>query len=187
MNPLDFQLRQLVKLFKATSVDYAVLGGIAVSIYGEPRLTSDIDINIMLDNDKINDFLKKASKFGFTPLPSNIKKFIKETGVIPMKFSKNRITGKCDFIIAQNILEHLCIRRARFIKIGFIKAKIITPEDLIIHKITSKRPKDLEDARGILFRQRGKLDTKYIAHWLKKIDEVVRHSELFKLFESLRS
>lgn len=185
MNSLELQLKQLLKLFKATRVKYAILGGIAVSIYGEPRSTFDIDINIMLDNNKIEGFLKKARKYGFTPLPANIKNFIKATGVIPMKFSKSNITGKSDFIIAQNILEHLCINRARFRKIYSIKARIVTAEDLIIHKITSQRPRDLEDAQGILIRQHGKLDIKYITQWLKKIDRVASQPKLLKLFQRL--
>ena len=100
-----------------------------------------------------------------------------------MRFLKNKVTGRCDFIIAQNALEYLCIKRARLRKIYAIKAKIVTPEDLIIHKITSQRPRDLEDAQGILMRQRGKLDLKYITYWLRKIDETFSKQELLKLFK----
>ncbi len=123
MGPLEFQLKQLVKLMKDIKTDYAILGGVAVSIYGEPRLTFDIDVNLLLNNDKIDDFLRRSKKFGFSVLPSNIKQFIKTTGVIPMKFSKNKITGKCDFIIAQNILEYLCIERTHFKKNKFYQDK----------------------------------------------------------------
>lgn len=184
MNPLEFQLKQAVKLFKAASIDYAILGGVAVSLYGEPRLTFDIDINIMLDKNKLGDFLKVARKYGFMPLPANIKKFVRDTGVIPVKFSKNKAKGRCDFIVAQNILETLCIKRARLRKVYSVKARIVTAEDLIIHKITSRRPKDLEDAHGVLIRQRGKLDTRYITHWLKRIEEAASQPGLVELFKS---
>ena len=132
-------------------------------------------------------FLKKARKYGFLPLPPNIKRFIKTTGVIPMKFSKNKITGKCDFIIAQNILEYLCIKRARLKKIYSAKLKLISPEDLLLHKIISERARDLEDAQGILMRQRGKLNINYINYWLKKIAAANKKPELLKLFKSLVS
>jgi hypothetical protein len=185
MNPLKFQLQQLVKLMKDAKVNYAVLGGVAVSIYGEPRLTFDIDVSLLLDKDKMDVFLKKAKKFGFLPLPSNIKGFVKATGVIPMRFFKNKITGRCNFIIAQNALEYLCIKRGRFRKIYSVKVRLISPEDLVIHKITSQRPRDLEDVQGILIRQEGKLDIKYITHWLKKIAEINHKPELLKLFKNL--
>ncbi len=187
MNPFESQLKQLVKLMKEIRVGYAVLGGVAVSFYGEPRLTFDLDINIILKNNTIDNFLKKAKKYGFMPIPTKIKKFIKTTGVIPMKFSKNRITGKCDFIIAENTLEYLCIKRARFKKIYSTKVKLVSPEDLLLHKISSQRPRDLEDLQGILIRQRGKLDTRYINYWLKKIADVNQKPELLKLFKSLLS
>ncbi len=186
MNPLEFQLKQLARLLREEKIDYALLGGVAVSIYGEPRLTFDIDVNIMLGKDTISNFLKKARIYGFLPLPPNIKRFIKTTGVIPMKFSKNKITGKCDFIIAQNILEYLCIKRARLKKVYSAKIKLISPEDLLLHKIISERARDLEDAQGILMRQRGKLDMNYINYWLKKIAVANKKPELLKLFKSLQ-
>ena len=171
MDPIEAQLKQLVKLMKAAKVDYAILGGMAVSVYGEPRMTFDIDVTIILDANKlaIDRFLKEARKFGFIPLPPNIKSFIKGTGVMPMRFKKNKVIGRCDFIIAENILEYLCIKRSIPKKIYSTTIKLITAEDLYIHKITSQRPRDIEDAKGIMRRQGRKLDTKYIDYWLKKI------------------
>ena len=184
-NPLEFQLKQIRELTSQLKIEYTILGGLAVSVYGEPRLTLDIDVNIILDNGKINTFLKKAKKYGFSPIPSKIKKFIKTTGVIPMKFSKNKVVGKCDFIIAQNPLEYSGIKRARLKKLYSIKLKLITPEDLVIHKITSQRPRDIEDLTGILIRQKGKLDLHYINLWLKKISKVNKKPELLHLFKKL--
>lgn len=185
MIPLQFQLKQAVKLLEETKISYAVLGGVAVSIYGQPRLTFDIDINLILNEADIENFLKKAKKFGFTPLPPNIKKFIQDTAVIPMKFQKNKVLGRCDFIIAQNLLEYLCIKRAQLKKIYSTKVKLVTPEDLLLHKITSSRPRDLDDAQAILYRQGEKLDINYIAYWLKKIAKVNRKPALLTTFKGL--
>jgi hypothetical protein len=102
-----------------------------------------------------------------------------------MKFSKNKVLGRCDFIIAQNALEYSGIKRARLKKIYSTKIKLISPEDLVIHKITSNRPRDIEDAEGILNRQRGKLDLHYIIFWLKKISEANKKPELLHLFKKL--
>ncbi len=48
MNLLEYQLKQAAKCLEEAEIDYALLGGIAVSIYSEPRMTRDIDINIVL-------------------------------------------------------------------------------------------------------------------------------------------
>jgi len=185
MNPLEFQLSQLVKLMNQTKLDYALMGGLAVSIYGEPRFTLDMDVNVILKQDSIDDFLKEAKRYGFYPIPKNIKRFVKKTLVIPMRFSKNDIYGRIDFIIAYNDLEYSGIKRASLKKVYSCKVRVIRPEDLIIHKITSSRPKDIDDIKGILIRQKGKLNIGYIKDWLKKIEKINPQAGLLKLFENL--
>lgn len=185
MNSLELQLKALVNFLSSTKIDYVILGGVAVSIYGEPRFTSDIDVNIVMDKEDIDNFLKRAKIYGFHPLPSNIKEFVKKTGVVPMSFSKGKVSGRCDFIIAENPLEYSGIKRGKWRKISSFKARFVSPEDLIIHKITSQRPRDIEDVRGILVRQRGKLDIKYIETWLERLANANQKPELIKLFRDL--
>jgi predicted nucleotidyltransferase len=185
MSLFEKQLKALIQLFNETDIKYAIIGGLAVLFYGRPRFTADIDVNILIDRDKIDFFLAKAKKRGFKIIPKNSSSFIKETGVIPLFFRKGNIGERCDIIIAESAIEYAGINRARIKKIGSVKAKVVTAEDLVIHKITSNRPRDIEDLRGILLRQKGKLDVKYILSWLNKIDKVNRKSKLKKLFKKL--
>ena len=172
INSFEFQLRQAVDFLEEAGLEYALLGGIAVSLYSEPRMTQDIDLNIALDVKDLDVFLKKSRKYGFRPIPSNINKFVKETAVIPMRFSKGGIAGKFDFIIAQNPIEFAGIKRACFKKILGVRVRIVSAEDLLLHKLLSDRPRDREDARGIIARQGAKLNLKYISTWLNKIDKL---------------
>ncbi len=185
MNPLKYQLKQLVSFLEEAKVEYAVLGGIAVCVYSEPRMTQDIDLNIILNMDDLTEFLSQAEKYGFRPALSNINKFVKETGVIPMKFFKNEVMGKFDFIVAQNPIEFAGIKRARFKRILDVKVKIVAAEDLLLHKLLSDRLRDREDARGIILRQGKKLDSEYIAAWLKKIEKVSSGRHLVNEFKKL--
>ncbi len=185
MNSIELQLKYLSKLLDAIGAEYAIIGGIAVSVYGEPRATFDIDVSIIFNIGEIDFFLKSAKKYGFTPLPGNIDNFVKTTAVIPMQFSKDNMFGRCDFIIAQNSLEFSSIKRARFKKIFSMKIKLITAEDLVLHKITSSRARDLEDLQGILIRQSGKLDMDYINFWLKKAAAANKQPKLLKIFKKL--
>jgi hypothetical protein len=182
--PLEKQLKALINLFETIKIPYAILGGLAVILYGEPRLTMDIDVNISLPSNHIGQFLIIAKKTGFLPSCNSVKTFVKKTGVIPMKFMKTKPPGRCDIIIAENSLEHMALKRAKLKKIGSLNAKFITAEDLLIHKIASDRPRDIEDLKGILMRQRNKLDISYILFWLKKLDEANK-SSLVSLFKSL--
>ncbi|MFH0764621.1 MAG: nucleotidyltransferase [Candidatus Omnitrophota bacterium] len=185
MNPVSIQLKALSIFLSKQKIDYAILGGIAVFIYGEPRLTSDVDVNIALDKDDIRKFLKDGKRYGFAPAIPGALRTGKTMGVIPMKFSKGKVSGLFDFILAENILELNAIKRARTKKIGPVSMKVVTPEDLVIHKITSRRARDFEDIPGILIRQKGKLDLKYINKWLKMIDKIHTGLNLYKKFASL--
>jgi len=182
MDSFDLQIRSLVKCLSAQKIKYVIIGGIAVSIYGMPRLTLDIDVNIILDKEKINEFLQRAKKYGLYPAPPNSKKIAQTTGVIPLKFKKQKVFGQVDIIIAENLLEYSAIERGRIKKIGSIMVRVISPEDLVIHKIASLRARDREDLQGILMRQRQRLNLGYIRGCLKKIDKANRGSGLYKLF-----
>jgi len=185
MNPVKVQLKALSVFLSEQKIDYAILGGIAVFIYGEPRLTSDVDVNIILNKDDIREFLKNGRRYGFTPAMSNASRIGRTMGVIPMSFAKGKVSGIFDFILAENILELNAIKRGKIKKIGPVTVKVVTPEDLVIHKITSQRARDLEDIPGILIRQKGKLDLKYIRKWLKIIDSANKGISLSKEFTRL--
>lgn len=137
----------------AEKVKYAILGGMAVSLYGEPRYTGDVDVNILLEKTRILDFVSHAKRFGLSPLFGNIGKLAWETGVIPMRLRKGKVEGKIDLTIAENILEYNAIKRSCLKKLDGIKVRVVSPEDLILHKMASSRPRDREDLRGILIRQ----------------------------------
>lgn len=185
MNALDVQLKSLVDCLSSQKINYIIFGGVAVSVYGEPRFTADIDVNILLEKRKIGEFLKKAKKYGFSPALVNIKEMARKCGVIPLNLKKGEITGKFDIIIAENPMEYAAIERGIVRKIGSMKVRFISPEDLVIYKITSPRPRDLEDLKGILFRRKGKLDLAYIRFWLKKIDKIDNELNLCRLFNNL--
>ena len=184
MNPLEVQLKALVRFLNTTKTEYVILGGVAVALYGEPRLTFDIDVNVSIEVGKIDNFLKYAKKYGFYPAIPKIKSFIKKTGVIPVRFIKEKIEGRCDIIISESPLEAAAIKRGRLRKIGSLKARFVTPEDLIIHKIASDRPRDIEDVKGILIRQKRKLDMKYIYNWLRAIDRLYPKRKLVCLLDN---
>ena len=164
-------LKSLSTFLSKEKIKYAAIGGFAVLVYGEPRMTVDLDINIILSRKMINEFLVKAKKYGILPLLPNTKKLARETGVIPLRFKKGKEDWRVDVILAENLLEYRAIERAKLMKVAGVKLSVISPEDLIIHKIASTRPRDHEDLRGILLRQKGKLDINYIRDMLKKIDK----------------
>ena len=65
MNLLKIQLKALLDLLRETKTKYVIIGGLAVSLYGEPRATFDIDVNVLLAKENLDNFLKVSKKNGF--------------------------------------------------------------------------------------------------------------------------
>jgi len=78
-------------------------------------------------------------------------------------------TGKegiyIDVFIARGEFAHSVLFRKRKIKVWDLELPLISPEDLILYKLISRRHRDLEDVRDILEAQKGKLDIRHMKKW----------------------
>ena len=148
-------------------IPYMIIGGQAVLLYGEPRLTRDIDITLGINYDALDKILEIAKELSLRPLPENLDSFVRQTMVFP---AIDDLTGiRVDFIFSFTPYETAAIRRAKKMLILNQNVFFASPEDVIIHKIFASRPRDLEDVRGIILKN-PKLDLTYIRKWLKEFD-----------------
>ena len=144
-----------------------VIGGQAVLLYGEPRLTRDIDITLGIGPQNLPKIKKIVRELKLAPLVKNADKFVTETLVFPVENKKEGI--RVDFIFSYSDFEKEAIKRGRKIKIGKTPVTFASPEDIIIYKIIAGRPKDLDDVKNILLKT--KIDKKYIYKSLKIFSE----------------
>jgi hypothetical protein len=148
-------------------IPYMIIGGQAVLLYGEPRLTRDIDITLGVTIDRLDALLSVAHRLSLKPLPENVSAFVRQTMVLP---ALDEATGiRVDFIFSFSPYESQAIHKAKKVKILDQDVCFVTVEDLIIHKIFAGRPRDLEDARNVLLRNTT-VDVPYIEEWLKRFD-----------------
>jgi hypothetical protein len=73
-----------------------------------------------------------------------------------------------DLIFSLTPFERQAIERARVVTIGDTPVRYATPEDLTILKVLAGRPRDLEDVRSILLKQR-QVDAAYVRRWLREL------------------
>ena len=143
-------LTGLASALKESGIPYMVIGGQAVLLYGEPRLTRDIDITLGVGIEHLEDILMVCKNLSLTPLPENIEQFVRETMVLPTFDDKTGI--RVDFIFSWTPYERQAIQRARPVSIGGVNVYFASVEDLIIHKIFAGRPRDIEDVKIILLK-----------------------------------
>ena len=157
------------------------IGGQAVLLYGEPRLTRDIDVTLGVDTDQLENLIRVAETLNLEILPDNFTEFVTQTKALPTQEPKSGI--RADFIFLNSEYEHQAFNRVNSVSINKATVNFASIEDLIIHKIFASRPRDIEDVRGILLKNK-RIDKLYIEHWLGEFDEAL-DSSLISAFHSL--
>lgn len=168
-------LVKLAKELNRNKIDYMVIGGQAVLIYGEPRMTRDIDITLGLSVDNLNEVLKIVEKLNLKPLVNDIEKFVKDTYVLPLIDENSKI--RVDFIFSWTMYERKAMKKVNEIKVGRTKVRFASLEDVIIQKIVSGRERDIEDIKSILVKNPD-FDEKYILKWLGEFEKVTKEKIL---------
>ena len=161
-----------------------VFGAQAVTAYGVPRLSADVDVTLRLVPDEPERFARDMEAAGFA-LQVDDPTFVRRTRVMP--FVHLATAMPLDVVLAGSGLEDRFLDRARDVDIGGTSVPVIDPEDLIVAKVLAGRPKDIDDARN-LWRLRGReLDADGIRGVLRPIEEALGQSDLLPCFESILS
>ena len=141
--PEDF--KDFVQFLNSNDVEYLLIGGWAVSIYGNPRLTKDIDFLISSKNENIDKLKKTLEEFGVPPF--DIEEFKKnKDSFIRMGVSPIQIDVLQE---ASGIIMEECYKRKNILNIDGLKINIISIKDLIINKRATGRDQDITDANKL--------------------------------------
>jgi hypothetical protein len=167
---------------KRRHIPYMLIGGQAVLLYGEPRLTRDIDITLGVDVDKLHDIISLIGDLSLKILPDNVENFVRETMVLPAIHEETGM--RIDFIFSFSPYERQAIARARKVRMLDQDVYFAAPEDVVIHKIVAGRTRDMEDVRGILLKMPD-IDLAYIRRWLDDFSAALEDDEIKKRLENL--
>jgi len=178
---LEELLERMALALDRQGIAYMLIGGQAVLLYGEPRLTRDIDVTLGVGPDRVADVLTVAHEAGLVPLVGDVYAFARQTLVLPCEDPGTGI--RVDFIFSFSPYEREALSRVRLVSMKTASVRFASPEDLIVHKVLAGRPRDLEDVRNVLLKQRV-LDVSYIRRWLKEFEETLSETLLAR-FERL--
>jgi hypothetical protein len=182
--PLLSALRDLSAWLLATEVRGAVIGGVAASLLGRPRLTRDVDVMVLLDEKRWTDFLTAGKRFGFEPRLTDALAFARSARVLLMRHEPSGID--IDVVFGLLPFEEEAIGRITWVKIGDVRIPLPRPEDLIIMKAVAHRTRDLSDIEAILDAHR-KLDTPRILQWVREFSSALEIPEIMSDMEALLS
>ena len=173
---MDFQklLVKIAKILNKLRIPYIITGGYAVSIWGRPRSTFDIDAVIELPESGI-DALARALR-GISEISyideSMMESAVKRRGEFNFIHGESGI--KVDFwVLKDDSFDVSRIKRRIPKRILGEKVYFISPEDLILSKLEwyqkSQSTRHLEDIESILKISGEKLDMRYLKEWAQRL------------------
>jgi hypothetical protein len=177
-------LERIAAALDSSNLPYMVIGGQAVLVYGEPRLTKDIDITLGVDTDRHEQVVAVAATVDLKPLVADVGQFVRETHVLPLIHEDSAI--RVDLVFSFSRYEQEAIQRASPILVGHTSVRFASLEDIVIHKIIAGRPRDLEDVRSILLKN-PRFDRAYVETWLAEFERSLEEKYLDVLRDILAS
>lgn len=144
---MDKDLKELLSALNAHFVKHVVVGGYAVGVHAQPRVTKHLDVFIEMSEANALSIYAALSDFG-APLDSiRAEDFLKPTSIVRIGVPP----------ICVDILQH--IDGLNFEEVwqasseypvdGTLSTRYISADHLIINKLASGRPQDLADVEAI--------------------------------------
>jgi len=182
LEPLFAPLAALQNLIEAFDNRGIVIGGVAVSILGKPRLTADADAMFLLPAKKIPELIEQASREGIVPRIPDVEEFARRNRVVLLRHEESGV----DIDISLGLLpfEVEAVERSREYDTGSLTVRLPTPEDLIILKAVAHRPKDMTDIATVL-NAHDDLDTERIIFWVQQFAELLEIPEVLTELEDI--
>ena len=153
---MDFNktLNSLIKEFNKQKINFAIIGGFAVGLWGFIRNTMDLDILVdKNDLEKLDNIMQKLFyKKVFSS--ENVSQYVSDIAIL----------GEIDFIHAFRFYSTRALKRAKKRKAGNIYVKIAAIEDIIGFKLQAmannkeRQEKELLDIKELIKINRQKID-----------------------------
>ena len=180
MTQLDEAVAEAARKLDGLRIPYMVIGGVAVAIWGEPRLTQDVDFTVQCDPQDTATINALVTEF--ESRTRNPEEFVRQTRVLPVRTSQG---AAADLIFAGLPFELQAIRRAVAIDVAGYPVRVCAAEDLIVMKVISSRPRDREDVRSVIRRQRERLDRAYLDPIVDELAEALAQPDVKEFYDSL--
>ena len=142
--PKDF--KELLQLLNSKKIEYLVVGGYAVALYGYPRATGDMDIWIAISKDNAHKTVEALKEFGFNTPELKEELFLEKEKNIRLGNPPLRI----EILTSIDGVEFTeCYGNKKTVTIDDIDINFISLEDLKKNKKASGRYQDLADLENL--------------------------------------
>jgi hypothetical protein len=153
-----------------------IIGGIAASLLGRPRLTADVDVLLILSVKRLPELMRIAEEEGLEPRISDARDFARRHRILLLRHRASGIG--IDVSLGALPFEIEAVQRSLVYCFGDLSIRLPTPEDLIIFKSVAHRPQDLSDIQAII-ASHPRLDRDRIRYWVLEFAKALELPELW--------
>jgi len=183
MNKIFATAKQLQDFTDRQGWRSCFIGGVAVQRWGEPRVTRDVDLTLLTGFGNEVRFIEPLIH-EYTPRMKDAATFALRNRVLLLHAGEIGI----DISLGALPFEELVVQRASLFAFPpDIELRTCSAEDLIVLKLFATRPRDVQDAEGVIIRQRKTLDWPYIEDQLRPLAEIKEAPEIMTMLAYLRS
>ena len=151
-------LHALSNLLDQIPIRWVLIGALAANRYrGSPRMTGDIDLLLAGMGEGLTALEKLLIETDWS-----VRRADSEGELLRATHPEH---GTADLLIAGTNYQQLAIERAISERLGDIDVPVLTPEDVILHKLIAGRFQDLADIESIL-ETSIELDLDYLSRWI---------------------
>jgi len=173
---------ELQELLQSEGLDFFFVGGIPLQIWGQPRLTTDIDLTVFTglinEDERINWFLSRYKPLIGTSLST--LQFARQRRVLLLQTQ-----SQTEIDVMLGALADLSeeLRRASFQQFTpSISLKVCSADSLIALKTVAGRGQDFVDIETVVIKQ-DVIDWEYIESYL---DQVMEYEDISAKREALQ-
>jgi hypothetical protein len=138
--------KEFIELLNKYKVEYLVVGGYAVAMYGYPRFTGDIDFWVKPSDENAKKIIKSLNEFGFGGYDISENDFKGQDSVVQLGYPPNRIdiiTG----VTGLNFEE--CFNIKKEVVLAEIPVNFISLYHLRLNKKATGRDQDITDLNNL--------------------------------------
>lgn len=168
--------RLLHPVLERLNILYYITGGVAASMYGDPRTTRDMDLVVELRREDIHQLVSVLEQEGFYCPPGAVEEIQQGRGRTLSVTHREQVLNADLVLNADSSFDRSKLARRRLEAIdeaGLLEVWVIAPEDLILAKLLwgqgNQSEKQWRDVLGVLKVQIEVLDYAYLAEWAEHL------------------
>lgn len=159
-----------------------IIGGVAASVLGQPRLTQDVGALAILPEADWAEAVRLAPQYQILPRIEDALQFAKRSRVLLMRHTASGID--LDITFGELPFERAAVAKCQNHDVGGVRVRLPRVEDLLVMKAIARRPKDVQDLQGLLTAH-PEVDVASARRWIREFEIAMSMPDILDEFDTL--